>query len=37
LPGEILDIDEEGNIYIYEDNEPGNRRIGIYRLEITTR
>jgi len=34
LPGRILDIDDEGRIYIYEDNEPGNRRIGVYRLLI---
>jgi hypothetical protein len=34
LPGRILDVDEDGNIYIYESNEPGKRRIGVYRLRI---
>jgi len=34
LPGRILDVDEDGNIYIYESNEPGRRRIGVYRLRI---
>ena len=34
LPGRILDVDEDGNIYIYENNEPGKRRIGVYRLRI---
>lgn len=34
LPGRILDVDDEGRIYIYEDNEPGKRRIGVYKLKI---
>ncbi len=34
LPGRILDIDNSGNIYIYENNEPGKRKIGVYKLKI---
>jgi hypothetical protein len=31
--GKFLDV-YDGNIYIYENNEPGKRRIGVYRLKI---
>jgi len=33
LSGKFLDV-YDGNIYIYESNEPGRRRIGVYRLRI---
>ena len=36
LNGEIFlsDVDDEGRLYIYESNEPGNRVIGIYELKF---
>jgi len=34
LPGIILTIDNNGSIYIYENDTPEMRRIGIYKLEI---
>lgn len=34
LSGEFLDVDNGGRVYIYESNEPGKRRIGVYRLII---
>ena len=34
LPGILLDVDDEGRLYIYESDEPGNRVIGIYELKV---
>lgn len=34
IKGFILTTDDEGYIYIYENDEPGNRRIGIYKLTV---
>lgn len=34
LPGWLIAVDENGYLYIYENNEPGNRRIGVYDLKI---
>lgn len=34
LPGMLLDIDDEGRLYIYESDEPGNKVIGIYELRV---
>lgn len=34
LPGVLMTIDEEGKLYIYEKDIPGNRTIGVYELKI---
>lgn len=37
INGFVLTTDDKGYIYIYESDEPGNRRIGIYKLTIIER
>jgi len=37
LPGILLDVDENGKLYICESDEPGNKRIGIYELKVIDR
>jgi len=34
LPGWLISVDDDGNLYIYEKDEPGNRTIGVYELKI---
>lgn len=34
LPGVLMTIDEEGKLYIYEKDEPGNRIIGVYEIKF---
>jgi len=34
LPGWLMTVDDEGKLYIYENDEPGNRVVGVYELKI---
>ncbi|AFH48398.1 Hypothetical protein IALB_0686 [Ignavibacterium album JCM 16511] len=34
LPGWLMTVDNDGLLYIYEKNEPGNRQIGVYRIKL---
>ncbi|MBI5660539.1 MAG: hypothetical protein HZC46_00145 [Ignavibacterium album] len=34
LPGMLMTVDDIGNLYVYEKNEPGNRTIGVYEIKI---
>lgn len=34
LPGWLIAVDNEGKLYIYENDEPGNRIVGVYELKI---
>lgn len=34
LPGWLISVDDEGKLYIYEKNEPGNRIIGVYEIKF---
>jgi len=34
LDGVLITVDNEGKLYVYESDEPGNRVIGIYELKV---
>lgn len=34
LPGWLIAVDDENKLYIYENDEPGNRIVGVYELKI---